>query len=191
MGHHGFDGHSILDVLLSKTERHRDFIFAQHTTRGIINGSEAYGTRAVSDGRWKLLLNLEPENEFTNVISDGWLIRSWRKEAERGNEFAARQAERYGRRPEIELYHLESDPWELVNVAEQPGNAQTVVRLQTELAGWMKQQGDRGHQTEMEALNHQPRRYHKKKVKQSKPNPAAAARETKPKAQSILAHKNP
>lgn len=191
VGHHGFDGHSILDVLLSKTERHRDFIFAQHTTRGIINGSEAYGTRAVSDGRWKLLLNLEPENEFTNVISDGWLIRSWRKEAERGNEFAARQAERYGRRPEIELYHLESDPWELVNVAEQPGNAQTVVRLQTELAGWMKQQGDRGHQTEMEALNHQPRRYHKKKVKQSKPNPAAAARETKPKAQSILAHKNP
>ena len=158
VGHQGFDGKSILDVLLGRAATHRDYVFAQHTARGINNGPEAYGTRAVSDGRWKLLVNLQPENEFTTAISDAPLLRSWRRQGEKGDAFAARQAARYARRPALELYDLQADPWELTNVAERLENKETLALLQTELTAWMKQQGDKGHETEMEALDHQPRR---------------------------------
>ena len=172
-GDRGFDGSSILNVLLNKTNKHRDLVFAQHTTRGIINGSEAYGTRAVSNGRWKLLLNLEPDNEFTNVISEGGVIKSWRRKGEQGDEFAARQAARYARRPSIELYDLDSDPWELVNVADKPENAPILARLRSELDAWMTQQGDQGHQTELEALDHQPGGHRTKKKPEAKNTDAA------------------
>ena len=158
VGHQGFDGKSILDVLLGRAATHRDYVFAQHTARGINNGPEAYGTRAVSDGRWKLLVNLQPENESTTAISDVPLLRSWRRQGEKGDAFAARQAARYARRPALELYDLQADPWELTNVAERLENKETLALLQTELTAWMKQQGDKGHETEMEALDHQPRR---------------------------------
>jgi uncharacterized sulfatase len=155
----------MLDVLLGKKDTLRDFIFAEHTARGINDGPEAYGTRAVSDGRWKLLVNLEPENKFTCAISDAPLIRSWREKGEKGDQFAASQAARFSRRPAVELYDLEKDPWELTNVADRTENKGTLARLETELAGWMKQQGDKGHETEMEAYDHQPRMERKGKKK--------------------------
>ena len=164
-GYKGFDGKSMLDVLLGKKDTLRDFIFAEHTARGINDGPEAYGTRAVSDGRWKLLVNLEPENKFTCAISDAPLIRSWREKGEKGDQFAASQAARFSRRPAVELYDLEKDPWELTNVADRTENKGTLARLETELAGWMKQQGDKGHETEMEAYDHQPRMERKGKKK--------------------------
>lgn len=71
------DGRSFLDVLRGQTDRHREYVFAQHTARGIIKGPPAYGTRAVRDTRWKLIVNLEPETEFSNAISDGALLQSW------------------------------------------------------------------------------------------------------------------
>lgn len=52
------DGISFLTVLQGKSITHREVVFAQHTTHGIINGSKAYASRAVCDGRWKLINNL-------------------------------------------------------------------------------------------------------------------------------------
>jgi len=153
----GFDGRSALDVLLGKTDHLRDEIYAQHTTRGIIKGSEAYGTRAVRDQRHKLIVNLEPEAEFSNAISGGGLLNSWRAKGEAGDEFAKRRAERYTRRPAVELYDLQADPWELNDIAERPENAATVKRLRARLDEWMRQQGDRGDATEREAKEHQAR----------------------------------
>lgn len=180
-GNCGFDGRSILNVLLNRTDKHREYVFAQHTTRGINGGSDSYGSRAVSDGKWKLILNLQPENEFANAISEGVVIRSWRRKGEQGDEFAARQAARYTKRPAVELYSLSSDPWELTNVAESPRNAPILANLRSELAGWMKQQGDKGHQTELEALDHQARgggenREAKKAEVRPKPTPADRAK---------------
>lgn len=149
------DGRSFLDVLLGRTDHHRDYIFAQHTARGIIEGPEAYGTRAVRDTRWKLIVNLEPEAEFRNAISNGALLQSWRKKGEAGDAFARTQAARYTKRPAVELYDLKNDPWELSNCAAQPENAATVSRLRAQLDAWMKQQGDEGDKTEREAKEHQ------------------------------------
>ena len=149
------DGRSFLGVLLGQVDRHRDCVFAQHTARGIIKGPAAYGTRAVRDTRWKLIVNLEPEAEFSNAISDGALLQSWRRKGEAGDAFARAQAARYTKRPAVELYDLQADPWELTNVAEKPENAETVARLRARLDAWMKQQGDQGDKTEREANEHQ------------------------------------
>ncbi|MCF7674145.1 MAG: sulfatase [Akkermansiaceae bacterium] len=155
MGGHGFDGRSFLEVLTGRTEHHRDYVFAQHTARGIINGPEAYGTRCVRDTRWKLIVNLEPDTEFRNAISNGALLKSWRKKGEAGDAFARAQAARYTKRPAVELYDLQTDPWELTNIAANPANADTLTRLRSQLDAWMKQQGDEGDKTEREANQHQ------------------------------------
>ena len=112
-------------MLLGKTDHHRDYVFAEHTACGIINGPEAYGTRAVRDTRWKLILNLEPDAEFRNAISNGALLQSWRAKGEAGDAFARAQAARYTQRPALELYDLQADPWELTNIAGQPEHADT------------------------------------------------------------------
>jgi uncharacterized sulfatase len=154
-GRTGLDGRSFLPVLEGRTTVLRDLVFAEHTTRGIIRGSEAYASRAVCDGRWKLIANLEADAVFRNAISDGALLRSWREKGKAGDAFAAEQAARYGRRPALELYDLQEDPWELTNLAERPEHAARIAVLQGRLAEWMRQQGDLGDRTEREAKEHQ------------------------------------
>jgi uncharacterized sulfatase len=151
----GFDGSSFLDVLLGKSERFRKYVYAEHTALGIINGPDCYPTRAVRDERWKLILNLNPEGEFSNVLTDDELLHSWRRKGEVGDAFAREQAARYVRRPAVELYDLQNDPWELNNVAEVPANRETISRLRAQLESWMKQQGDEGVATELRAREHQ------------------------------------
>lgn len=154
-GYRGFDGRSFLDVLLGKTDRLRDVVFAQHTTRGIKDGSEAYASRAACDGRWKLIVNLHAESTFNNLLVNAPVLQSWRRKGQQGDAFAAEQAARYTKRPAIELYDLQADPWELTNAADRPENAATLGRLRAQLDAWMRQQGDLGDQTEREATEHQ------------------------------------
>jgi N-sulfoglucosamine sulfohydrolase len=154
-GRTGLDGRSFLDALEGRSTTLRDAVFAEHTTCGIIKGSDAYASRSVSDGRWKLIINLEPEEVFRNAISDGALLRSWRAKGKEGDAFAAEQAARYSRRPARELYDLQEDPWELTNIAERPENAMRMSALQGRLDAWMHQQGDLGDRTEREAKEHQ------------------------------------
>lgn len=155
LGYTGFDGRSFLGVLLGQTDQLRDVVFAQHTTRGIKQGSEAYASRAVSDGRWKLIVNLHADQTFSNIIVNDPILKSWRRAGEQGDAFAAQQAARYTHRPSLELYDLRTDPWELTNVADQTANDAIVKRLRAQLDAWMKQQGDEGDATERAATDHQ------------------------------------
>lgn len=154
-GSRSFDGRSFLDVLDGKSAKLRDVVFAQHTTRGIIRGSDLYASRAAFDGRWKLILNLHSDALFQNTISNGAIVNSWAKEAKAGNAFAASQTARYTKRPAVELYDLQADPWELNDVAANPENAAVISGLRAKLDAWMKQQGDLGDQTERDAFRHQ------------------------------------
>ena len=58
-------------------------------------------------------------------------------------------------RPAVELYDLQTDPWELSNLAAKPEQAGTIARLHSQLDAWMKQQGDEGDKTERKAKLHQ------------------------------------
>ena len=47
--------------------------------------------------------------------------------------------------PEIQLFDLQQDPWELNDLGHSPEHAPKIQELKTAISGWMKQQGDDGH----------------------------------------------
>ena len=57
-------------------------------------------------------------------------------------------------RPEHEFYDLESDPYELSNLADDPAHAKRMASMRDDLLAWMAEQGDEGIQTELKAEGH-------------------------------------
>jgi uncharacterized sulfatase len=154
-GNRGFDGRSFLDVLLGRSDRLRDYVFSQHTTVGINGYKEPYPMRAVRDVRYKLIRNLAPQNTYSiNGIHQGEPITSWQADAGEDPKLAAR-VEWLFHRPAEELYDLETDPYEMKNLAADPKYAEIKPRLGRQLDAWMAQQGDKGMETELKATSRQ------------------------------------
>jgi N-sulfoglucosamine sulfohydrolase len=155
-GKTGFDGRSFLKVLLGKTEKHRNYVYGAHTTRGIINGSGCYPIRSVRSVRYKYIRNLNHESVFYNVVSTrpNELLQTW-KEIGENNPAVAARARFYQHRPAEELYDLQYDPYELENLADDPAYAKIKGRLKKELKCWMQQQADQGNATELKAIEKQ------------------------------------
>ena len=156
-GGRGFDGISFLPVLLGESERLRDYAYGVHTTRGITRGTD-YPVRSVRGERFKYIHNLNHKATFTNVVTEpgsgggeDTIFASWRAA---GEEQAAR-ADLYQRRPAEELYDLETDPYELNNLAGQAQFNNVETQLRRALDRWMKQQGDKGMETELQAHQRQ------------------------------------
>lgn len=66
-----------------------------------------------------------------------------RRLAEEGKLTPA-QAAPYGQRVAEELYDLENDPDEVVNLAEDPAHAAALTEMREALAGWIEDTGDKG-----------------------------------------------
>jgi N-sulfoglucosamine sulfohydrolase len=156
-GRRGFDGRSFLDVLLGQTNRHRDHVFAQHTTVGVNGARKPFPSRAVRDPRYKLIRNLTPENEFwISGLHGRAVYQSWQQDGANDPALATR-LKFLSHRPAEELYDLETDPYEMKNLADEPRLTEVKRRLGRELDAWMRQQGDRGLQTELRARTRQPK----------------------------------
>jgi N-sulfoglucosamine sulfohydrolase len=154
-GHRGFDGRSFLDVLTGKADKMHDYVFAQHTTVGIIGYKEPYPMRAVRDARYKYIRNLAPANTYSiGGIHKGEPITSWQADAKDDPKLAARVNWLFRRTGE-ELYDLQADEYEMNNLASDPSLAEVRERLSKELDAWMEQQGDKGMGTEMSATTRQ------------------------------------
>lgn len=136
----GLDGRSFKGVLLGETQKHRDYIFASHTGDGDMN---VYPIRAVRDERYKLILNLNPEREWTthftkvkldppfeNTHKEVW--DTWTEKAQ-SDETTAKLVQSLRFHPKEELYDTENDPWEMTNVIEKPEMKETLERLREEL----------------------------------------------------------
>jgi len=146
----GLDGRSFLSVLLGESPRHRAAVFAVQTSRGISNGPRAYGSRAVRTQRYKLIYNLNSEASFRNNLTAAprGVLSTWPPSSRRAA---------YSRRPKWELYDLEGDPFELTNRVGEERLSDVAADLRAQLRRWMRQQGDLGAPTELDALNRQPR----------------------------------
>ncbi len=163
----GFDGCSFMDVLTAKRDDFRDYVFSQHTTVGINGYQEPYPIRAVRDTRYKLIVNLAPENTYSiKGIHQVQPLRSWQEDAKQNPDLAARVKWLF-QRPAEELYDLEADPYETRNLAADPEYAPIKARLRKELDGWMAQQGDQGMATELKAKSRQNRGRPKRRPKNS------------------------
>ena len=97
---------------------------------------------------------LRRENEFYSPLITHYETQIFRSQGE-ADAFAREQAERYQHRPEVELYDLQNDPYELKNLAAQPEQKPNLARLRAALDAWIQEQGDEGVQTQMETKAHQ------------------------------------
>lgn len=159
----GLDGRSFLPVLLGKAEKHKEYSFGLHTTRGIINGSDHYGIRSVRSRQYRYILNLTPDAKFKNIVFRAPWWKTWVAKANDGDTHAQSLVKRYEMRPAEELYDVAKDPFNQHNLAEDPNFAEIKKELRGRLDTWMRSQGDRGQETEMQALEHQWRNQETKK----------------------------
>ena len=142
---HRFDGNSFLDVLEGRSECHRSFAYFMHN-----NTPEGtpYPIRSVTDGRYHYIRNLKPENLFIekhlmagmplNSFWSSWIFQA----SEDPHSFFLVQ--RYLIRPPHQLYDLQVDPDEMVDLSGQSVFRNTLEKLSGELDKWMKEQGDPG-----------------------------------------------
>ena len=85
---------------------------------------------------------------FNNIGNRLQCWQSWLRDA-KTNPVAAEIVRRWVKRPEIEFYDTEKDPYELSNLAKDPEYAKLMMQLKKKLESWMAQQGDLGVETEL------------------------------------------
>jgi uncharacterized sulfatase len=142
----------MISLLRGKTNRHKDYVYGEVTTRGIINGTDSYPIRTVRDDRFRLVWNLNPEAKYTNALTRTPAFQSMVEKAKSGDSHAQEFVRRYQHRPELELFDCQMDPLEMNNLAENPEYKATIRKLKGKLQQWMDSQGDKGIQTELDAI---------------------------------------
>jgi arylsulfatase A-like enzyme len=142
----GIDGKSFVDVLLGKGETFRDYVYASHTRDGNMN---VFPQRCVRDTRYKYVLNLHPENTWTTHFtkvpgipeSHKQVWDTWVEKA-RTDPQAAKLLDIIEHHPAEELYDLQTDPYELNNIAGTPKAKPILRKMQRQLKKWMVSQND-------------------------------------------------
>jgi uncharacterized sulfatase len=144
-----FDGTSFLPVLLGSKSAHRKFVHGMHNN---IPEGPAYPIRTISDGQYRYIRNLAPDEiyiekhlmgwsgkgQLNNPYWATWVSNAWNK------PHTYDMVKRYMHRPAEQLYNTAEDPYELTNLADDPALASVKARLSAELDRWMKAQGDPG-----------------------------------------------
>lgn len=154
------DGKSFLPVLLGEKNEHKKYVYGIQTTRGIRNGSKLYGIRSIRSEKYKYILNIHYETKFQNNVTEqknpAWTVfwLTWIEKA-KTNENAAVLVNKFQFRPEVEFYDIVNDPYELNNLATDPKYKPVIEEMGQLLKDWMNEQGDLGHQTEVDAPKHQ------------------------------------
>ncbi|MGQ1787972.1 MULTISPECIES: sulfatase family protein [unclassified Saccharicrinis] len=147
------DGESLLPLIAGKKKEHREKAFFIYNS-----GPEgpAFSSRAVTDGRYKLIWTLTPENLYAVRTINGFdyfhvdkfedrdvrkMYLSWLTKA--GYDKNARDlVQRFRQRPEFQLFDLNSDPEEMNNLAEDRVYADKLQELKIAIHQWMEEQGD-------------------------------------------------
>jgi len=144
-----YDGKSFLSVLLGKKTSHRMYAYGVHNN---VPEGPSYPIRTVSDGRYRYIRNLRPEEIYIEkhlmgFSGDGslnsaywatWVQDAW------ANPHTYMLVKRYMRRPAEQLYHTDTDPYELNDLADDQASAKIKARLSAELDRWLASQGDPG-----------------------------------------------
>ena len=147
---HPFDGRSFLSLLQGKTDKSpRQYAYGMHNN---IPEGPAYPVRTVSDGEYRYIRNLFPEELYIEKHLMGWTGKgklnnpywaTWVRESWQ-NAATYDLVKRYQQRPAEELYHTAKDPYEMTNLADGKRAAVIKARLSAELDRWMASQGDPG-----------------------------------------------
>jgi uncharacterized sulfatase len=151
------DGISFMPVLKGLKQEHREYTYGVHTTRNVLKGND-YPIRSVRSKNYKLILNLMHESEFSNLTSAALknkkgTLWDWQQKQGQGSEWAKVRVQYYLNRPEVEFYDVLNDPFEMNNLAQNPEYEKIIQQHMAELKRWMKEQGDLGIPTELDACS--------------------------------------
>ncbi len=144
-----FDGTSFLPVLLGNKSTHRKFVYGMHNN---IPEGPAYPIRTISNGQYRYIRNLSPDEIYIEKHLMGWSGQgqlnnpywaTWIREAW-NNPHTYDMVKRYMHRPAEQLYNTAKDPYEMTNLADDPAFSAVKEKLIAELNRWMRAQGDPG-----------------------------------------------
>jgi len=154
------DGRSLLPLIKGETQAHREQAYFMFNNRDDRKVGPHFSSRAVTDGQYKLIWNLTPENMYGVAAISGIdfgkhnrgsdvpkIYGSWLDSMQEGDAHAAEMIKRYRVRPEYQLFDLNKDRWEMNNLADNPEHQPRLQQLKAGISAWMKQQGDDGHLT--------------------------------------------
>jgi N-sulfoglucosamine sulfohydrolase len=143
------DGTSFAAVLLGERDSHRTFAYGTHNN---LPEGPAFPSRTITDGQWRYIRNLSPEQiyiqkylmgtqgtgELNNPYWGTWVFTA----ADHPKTYGL--VKRYMTRPAEELYHTAEDAFEMNNLAGDSKYADIKARLSAELDRWLAAQGDPG-----------------------------------------------
>jgi N-sulfoglucosamine sulfohydrolase len=134
-----FHGRSFRPVLEREHADGWDTTYASHTFHEI---TMYYPMRVVRERRFKLIWNIAHGLEYP-FASDLWESATWQGNLRRGNtRYGKRTIDAYLHRPKFELYDLESDPHEVLNLADDPNHQSKLDDMKAELKAFQKQTKD-------------------------------------------------
>ena len=125
------DGKSFLETLNGSKMKIHDYVFGV-STRQNIRECKIFPSRMIRGNRYKLIRNFNSVEVVNSNLGDNPVI----------NEFAKIGAESFPNVPYEELYDLEKDPYQKVNLINDPKYKKIRNRLSVALKNWMKSQED-------------------------------------------------
>jgi N-sulfoglucosamine sulfohydrolase len=135
-----FNGRSFKGIIDEESPQDwREEIYASHSFHEITN---YYPMRVLRSHKYKFIWNIAHRLEYS-FSSDLWASASWQGAVRDGlDRFGARTVDAYINRPRFELYDLEADPNETVNLADRPEHAARVESYCEKLRAFQQETHD-------------------------------------------------
>ena len=138
-GDNAFQGRSFKGVLEQEHPKGWDVTYASHTFHEI---TMYYPMRVVRGRKHKLIWNIADGLDYP-FASDLWAASTWQATLRNKSKYyGKRTVEAYLRRPKFELYDLENDPHEVINLADNPKYEKVLAELKTKLKAFQKRTND-------------------------------------------------
>ncbi|MCK0148084.1 sulfatase [Arenibacter sp. F26102] len=143
-------GNSLIPIFSGTTDKvsNRNYVFGEHNSHGP-NRAEHYPSRVIFDGRFYYIQNLMHDKTYELpadlMVEDGWGNGSYQatldaKESHSTQYKLLKQLE--SGRPFEELYDIENDPGQLVNLAGKKQYSEVKRKLKKALEKWRVETGD-------------------------------------------------
>ncbi|MFW6370810.1 MAG: sulfatase/phosphatase domain-containing protein [Bacteroidota bacterium] len=132
-----FHGHSFREIVESENTIGWDEVFASHTLHEV---TMYYPMRMVRDKKYKLIYNIAHQLPFPFALdlrqSPTWIS------TKKSDYYGKRKKEQFINRSQFELYDLENDPDELVNLAGNPAYTEILEQMKEKIKNFQKRTGD-------------------------------------------------
>lgn len=132
-------GRSVLPILAVEHPEGWDEVYLSHVFHEV---TMYYPMRSIRTRRYKLIWNIAWRQDYPLPI-DTLQRATWREILRRGDEMIGpRSVQKFLFRDEIELYDLQEDPDEVVNLADDPQHADVRRTLSEKLVAFLERTGD-------------------------------------------------